>query len=96
MLGVLFLVQFTILTALWASIGVMFCYSSRPFSCPLDVYTFILPLVRFIILTGLRASIGVTASPGLVLRFKFKKEADEHEKRGRPGLIHHMSDVMWT
>ena len=22
-------------------------------------------------------------------------EVKEHEKRGRPGLIHHMSDVMW-
>ena len=56
----------------------------------------VLFLVRFIILTGLQASIGVTASPGLVLQFTFKKEADEHEKRGRPGLIHHVSDVRWT
>jgi len=23
-------------------------------------------------------------------------EAEEREKRGRPGLIHHVSDVRWT
>ena len=35
------------------------------------------------------------ASPILVLRFEFNI-AEEREKRGRPGLIHHVSDVRWT
>ena len=28
--------------------------------------------------------------------FSINTEAEEREKRGRPGLIHHVSDVRWT